>query len=157
MLRHPGDWTIYACSIPERDPIRALYFHRACYVLGARGIVMPYIERVEGLVGLEHLDLSDADEIVTHNQVGEYGHKHHKQLHDYLTTRYRSHRIVTFGRGLKNAMTFELTADEEARKLNALKSYGHWLPYNGQNMPKWQALIERYKIETAVESYANAA
>jgi hypothetical protein len=34
------------------------------------------------------LDIDDADLIVTHNRDGEYGHKHHKEVHNHLTQKY---------------------------------------------------------------------
>src|SRR6266705_2571148 len=79
LAAEPGDWTIIACSIPRTDPIRAWKFFDACEVLGAKPRLLPFVESgpLELLGNTDRLDLAGFDQIVTHNVVGEYGHRHH--------------------------------------------------------------------------------
>lgn len=151
ILRHPAEWTIYACSIPDRDPVRALLFYDACEVLGARGVVLPYVERDS--LNLKHLRLDGFEQIVTHNHMGEYGHRHHKQVHDYIAATYPSVPVVHFGYGMRKARELRLNEAEQSIKERALRCYSHVLLYAGRMMPKWQALLERYKIDMSVETY----
>lgn len=153
-ITEPGDWTIICCSIPRIDPIRAWKFHDACAVLGAisRLIPIPETSPTEPLTSLHWLDLSGYDEIYTHGEAGEYGHLHHCQLFEHVTRHWAYKPIFTFwGRD----RSIELTPDQWRRKRAALKCYDHVLPYGGRNIPKWQALLERYgHTDLKTETYA---
>lgn len=161
MLRHPGDWTVIACSIPRADPIRAWKFHHACERLGARGYVLPFIETLaaEPLAGLEILDdeLQPYDIVVTHNLAGEYGHRHHVDVHRRVA-RHPRDRMVSFGFGLSSERmitTVDLTDAEASRKGYALRAYDH-VSANDSGIPKHQALIDRYAprgYQLAVETF----
>jgi len=51
--------------------------------------------------------------------------------------------VFTFGFG-KGKHLLSLTDDEVHRKMIALQSYNHRLPYGGSNPMKWEALLHRY-------------
>lgn len=140
LLRHPGDWTVIACSIPARDPERAAKFHIACDRLGARGIVRPYVEQ-EQLAGLEAIDLEPYALLVTHGAAGEYGHEHHKQVHRHVMLRAGDRPVITFGY-FSGREVLSLTPDERVRKLHALRAYDH--QSSSDRLPKWRALLDRY-------------
>lgn len=164
IMRYPGDWTVICASIPQIDPIRAQKFKDACEVLGAFPVVIDKIEDManEPMKGLEDIDLSEYDHIVTHGEWGEYGHLHHKNVHRYVARKYGKKILTFFGYRPKGEgkHKIELTEFEVARKLRALKCYNHVLPYNGKPMPKWEALYERYITEGGisfdVETYDGA-
>lgn len=147
LIRHPGT-TVVCCTIPRRDPERAWRFFDACQVLGAIPRLLPFPEppaneRIdEDTLGL--IDFSGYDEVITHNEVGEYGHLHHKQINAYVTS---VTSCNTFGVGLDYASTMRLSDEEGARKIEALKCYSHIMPYDGVLMPKWEALVRRYGDE----------
>jgi hypothetical protein len=139
-IRYPGNWTILCCSIPRRDPERAVLFKNACEKLGAEPRIIP----VQESVNISGFHLPDGfDLVVTHNKAGEYGHQHHKQVHRTVTDFYDV-PILTFGFG-KGKIKIELNEEEYEQKLGALKEYSHELPYNGETMPKWKALLKNYE------------
>lgn len=157
MLRYPGDWTVICCSIPEADPIRAYKFFDACAVLGATGRLVPMQER-EIVQGLRHIDLKPFDTIVTHNEVGEYGHPHHRMLHKVLVRRFADKPIVTFGarREGMGEHVLRLTKAEAAKKMEALRCYNHVALIDGAKHRKWRKILEYrqkngYQVNT--ESY----
>src|SRR5687767_15907439 len=78
-------WTIICCSVPRHDSIRAYKFFDACEVLGATPRLVPATESPpdKALSHLDVIDLSKFDCIVTHNELGEYGHLHHQNVHEY--------------------------------------------------------------------------
>lgn len=156
------NWTVICCSIPRRDPVRAWKFHDACVMLGAMPRLLPYREQEinEVPVGLDTIDLSPFDCVVTHNQYGEYGHFHHQCVHRWVTefSRYAG-RIVTLGYRFNatGAFRVELSPEQLQLKLAALACYDHELPYEGEVMAKWKALRRRYyegeHIDPQVETY----
>jgi hypothetical protein len=156
-LRFKGDWTIICCSIPERDPIRAYKFFEACEVLGVKPRLIPVSEKYFDISGL---DISGFDHVVTHNENGEYGHSHHKAVHQFVKDNFKG-PITTIGYNGPVNQTIELTKQELNQKLRALMRYDHCLPYEGQNIPKWKALLHRYGttggLDIANETYGGAA
>lgn len=143
----PGEWTVICCSIPRIDPIRAWKFFDACDVFGAKGRLIPITETEpsERLNGLEMLDLSEFDQIVTHGEAGEYGHVHHKHVHQFVTGRWAHKPIKCFAnKGEAGSKEIRLDGFAAEKKKEALRRYDHCLPYGGRVIPKWQALLERY-------------
>lgn len=137
ILRYPKDWTVICATIPFHDPVRAEKFCDACKVLGARPIVQLHPERID------HVPIPDLDEfdlIVTHNSAGEYGHKHHKELHEAVKARWQD-KMLCFGYGGNPRMTLALSDNESAKKLEALQCYDHRSPTDRGKM-KWEALLE---------------
>jgi LmbE family N-acetylglucosaminyl deacetylase len=161
LLRHPILWTVIACSIPRRDPVRAWKFYEACEALEATPRLLPYIEAepAQPLSGLQLLDLSGFDLVVTHGAAGEYGHAQHRQVHQHVKAAARpGQRLAFIGwhRGGVGAHRLELTSAERARKTAALRCYDHTSPADG-GKPKWQALLRRYVdqegLDLGVETY----
>lgn len=141
-------WTIICCSVPRHDSIRAWKFFDACEVLGSYAKLIPVTETEpsEPLRNLEVLDLTPYDCIITHNQWGEYGHRHHQYVNQYITDVWKHKKILTFGfrKGEQGKKTLHLGADESYKKLQALKKYDHLWPYETGVIPKWEALLHRY-------------
>lgn len=155
ILSNPGDWTIYCCSIPKADPLRALKFFDACEVLGAIGILIPLTEpsASEPMKRADLLALDRYDRIVTHNGVGEYGHLHHVGLHDEIATRWPD-KIVSGGYGREpQPYRIDLSPTLFSAKLYAIQCYDHVSPTDGQ--PKWKALLARYSgmFDLKTETY----
>ena len=139
-------FTVICCSIPRRDPIRAWKFFDSCYRLGAFPRILPFHETEVGspLSGLETLgSLPEYDCIITHGPDGEYGHSHHVSVHDYAKSIANGRKFITFAYRAGNTAIF-LSHEEQMKKANALRAYDHILPYNGREIPKWEALLERY-------------
>jgi len=150
IIRYHGDWSIVCCSIPKRDPIRAVKFHLACAALGAQGRTLPWSEtRQVPLRGLEAIDLDGVDLVVTHGAAGEYGHQHHKQVHAFVKSQKPSEsELLTIGYGRvrvdEPSLIVQLSVVEWERKLSALKSYDHEIDWGGEKRQTWDALLCEY-------------
>lgn len=147
--REQAMFTIIACSIPRRDPIRAWKFFDACQHLGALPRLLPFLETDVGsdLFGLEVLGtLSGYDCIITHGEEGDYGHSHHRCVHRYAAGIVGNRKFITFcyDQQSEEGMRLLLTHEEQKQKYAALSCYDHVLPYNGVEMTKCEALIDRY-------------
>lgn len=151
LARHPG-LDVICCSIPHRDPERVIGFFRAMKLLGHHPLLLPFSEG-SASSPLTHLDLLELDHystIITHNEAGEYGHLHHRQVHQYLLSHFRG-KIYSFGFG-KGRIALTLSEDEQAKKLAALQCYSSKSTADG-GLPKWSALLKTYEIDFAEESY----
>lgn len=131
------DWTVICCSIPPHDRQRAWKFFDACEALAVRGVLMPF-EEGEGL-NLSLLDLGGYDFIVTHGEAGEYGHRHHVQLHAHIKQRW-GEKARYIGYGGEGRFTLSLDDIAKRRKLEALQCYDR--ESNGE--PQWKHLIANY-------------
>jgi LmbE family N-acetylglucosaminyl deacetylase len=137
---------VVCCSKPKKDPERAERFLQACGVLGAHGVVLDAIDRGahEPLAlpswGAEMF--RDFDWVLTHNSLGEYGHPHHKQVHEFVYARAVESPLMYFGREAPQPMKYQLTYAQIERKLAALKCYDHTSCTDKK--PKWEALVDRY-------------
>jgi 2-polyprenyl-3-methyl-5-hydroxy-6-metoxy-1,4-benzoquinol methylase len=151
LARYKG-FDIICCSIPHRDPERILCFFNAVKLLGHYPIVVPFPEKsaTTPLEHLHYLNLADYDNIVTHNEDGEYGHHHHIQLNKYITKNFEGN-ILAFGFG-KGSLRVPLDQRERELKLAALKCYDKYSP-SDQGKPKWQALLDKYNVDFEVEYY----
>lgn len=158
MLRYPGDWLVICCSIPYRDAVRAYKFYAACEVLGARGRVLPWVEkRNEPLEHLDTLDLDGFDIIVTHGAAGEYGHPAHIGVHAHIAARWPD-KMLCFGYRLdggEGSYILDLCDAEWDRKLAALRCYDNPMMWRGSEVPTWEALLGDYgpKFNLRRESY----
>lgn len=153
IVAHPDDETLWAgcligqkpgidvicCSVPRRDPERSIRFFEAVRILGGFPILIAHIEPPpdEDMQHLHLLDLSPYDTVYTHNAQGEYGHRHHKNVHQYVVES-GVRRVFGFGGDF-------LVTDPTDRKLAALKCYDHQSP-SDNGKPKWKALLDRYDI-----------
>jgi LmbE family N-acetylglucosaminyl deacetylase len=165
LITHPGDWTIICCSIPMRDPVRAVKFHNACFVLGAKGIVLNRVEvRLQAHTWLDDLgDLGRYDLLVTHNPVGEYGHRAHVGVFQYVAERWQDQALM-FGYGVDGfthpdpVLSINLTDEQFAKKRRALQAYDNLMSFRGAQMPTWQALLSEYgeKFNLRREDYYDA-
>lgn len=84
----------------------------------------------------------DFDWVLTHNRFGEYGHPHHKQVHEFVKQRALESPLMFFGREAPDALQYPLTPTELERKLQALRCYDH--VSSTDRRPKWEALVDRY-------------
>lgn len=159
LIRHPGNWTVIACSIPRADPVRAYKFYDACDALGVKGRVLPVVEPLpnHGFYPMEVLpDLSGFDCIVTHGGAGEYGHPHHIALHMHIGKHYRGKTVVGRYGLTPGAFVVSLLDDEWAQKQAAILKYDHTSPLDA-GVSKGEALLSRYgRFNLRVESYAPA-
>lgn len=159
ILRNPC--TVICCSVPRHDSIRAWKFFDACESLGAKARLIPATEASPDipLGHLDILDLSNYDLIVTHNSEGEYGHLHHRSVHEHIVNHWGHKEILTFGyrKGSIGEIRLDLSKEEYERKLTALRKYDHLWPYRGTSIPKWEALLHRYGeiegIDFSVETF----
>ena len=122
LSRYRG-FVVICCSIPFRDPERAICFFNAMRVLGHHPILLPFHEKSADirLEHLNYLDLTPFKNIITHNAHGEYGHLHHVQLNDYILNNFRG-KIYAFGFG-KGSIQLRFTEQEQALKMAAFNCY----------------------------------
>lgn len=134
-------WMAICGSIPRLDPIRAWHWQDACYGLGVYGTYLwPVIETPPN----HDLNLvppipANASCVLTHGRDGEYGHRHHKQIHHWVNEVFDG-PIINFG----GDISVRLDREASEAKKSALKTYRHETVYNGQKMKKWEALVNRY-------------
>ena len=81
---------------------------------------------------------------------GEYGHLHHRQVHQHLLNHFRG-KLYAFGFG-KGRLVLTLSAEEQSRKLAALQCYSNQSTADG-GLPKWSALLKTYDIAFTEETY----
>lgn len=152
ILANPDlDWTIVCCSIPRIDPIRAWKWNVACQRLGVVRTLLVPSQETEPDKNLSFLPrLTGNSSIVTHGMAGEYGHMHHRQLYWAYTERPEV-PVITFNLG---GGEFKVEADQDS-KLAAIMAYDHKTTYEGREMPKWRALLQRYGLNE-VEGFDHA-
>ena len=154
LARYGEKFTVICCSIPRADPVRAWKFFEACDIFGAKPRLIPFTETPvqTALDNLGLLDLSGFDCVVTHNREGEYGHHHHRTLHSFVMKQWQD-KTATFGWSpeRRGDIVLHLTAQEQAKKIAALRCYDHTSPRDQK--PKWEALLERYSIDLRVETF----
>jgi LmbE family N-acetylglucosaminyl deacetylase len=144
----PGD-TIFYCSTPSRDSIRATRCLQVCKLYDAVPIISPELDRYNGSgpakplkdIGTFLASLNDFDAVITHNEVGEYGHPQHKQISRWVKENYRG-SLTLFGEGLARKQRTTLSEDDYQRRVAALKCYDDvWGKPPG---PLWSDLVDRY-------------
>lgn len=146
IMAHRLQWTIFCCSVPTSDPVRGYKFFDSCALLGATPRLLPFQEvRNKPLAGLENLNLAEFDFVVTHNERGEYGHPHHRQVHEHVRSTYGGPVICTSYGMEPGPDKVTLSLRERERKIATIECYNHVLPYEGVAMPKSRALINRYQ------------
>lgn len=155
IAKHPGV-TVICYTVPRRDPERSLLFFEACRSLGAFPILVPIQEPAanEELTHCDVLQLSQYDWILTHNKNGEYGHQHHKDVHQHVM-KSTSCPVFVFGYNFESgrgAIVLDLDNGIWERKLTALQCYDHQSPSDG-GKPKWRALMDVYQISPDQEVF----
>lgn len=127
VLAQPYQWDLIVVSRPVNDPARIDQFWRATSHLPFRDIMLLHAQDADSrtpidfeLPNIRHYDLA-----LTHNERGEYGHMHHKQVH--AAVKAQRHDLVCFGWGLdKPDADLRLPPEHLEIKIAALREYGHW-------------------------------
>ena len=117
---------VYCCMRPKNDPQRIEHFFKVCQKTGSKAHSLGYFE-------MDHLELDDYKTIVTHNEVGEYGHPDHKFVHQYLVSNYEN--VITSGYGIGGV---SVPAGEE--KLDLIKTYD----YQWNGAPRYAPLFRNW-------------
>jgi len=141
---------VICCSIPEIEPERAMKFQESCIQLGCSYKLLPFVEVRGGhLVGLEHLYLSRYDVVFTHNAKGEYGHKHHIDVHEAVMRKFDGPVFVS-GYGIDEGTPLIF---DWADKKTAIMNYDHMSKVTGG--PKYTELLFRWgsKFDLKTETY----
>jgi len=141
---------VICCSIPVTEPQRAIKFQEACNLIGAKYKILPWFEVRGGhLQNLDWLDLIPYDVIFTHNSEGEYGHQHHKDVHEMVKKKCQGH-IFTSAYGTNGE--YKALFNWEA-KLAMIKCYNHRSTLLGCS--KHKELLGRWgtKFNLEVEEY----
>ncbi len=151
-------WPVICCTVPVRDPERKFKFYDACRLLGVQGQVLPFSE-IEPL-HFDALDLDGFDVIVTHGRRGEYGHRQHIELHNFIAGKWPDKTMYS-AYGDEPQATVTLDDAQYEQKMTALKAYDHY-SLTDHGKPKWKALLDVYdgKFNFRVEPYrrvSNAA
>jgi LmbE family N-acetylglucosaminyl deacetylase len=146
-------WTVICCSTPVKDPERATHkFFEACHIQGVKGArLLPNVmdegidKPLGNLSGVMAYVYEQPDHVFTHNDRGEYGHPHHKQVNKFVCDNFgkipRSYFGYGFGEkgtGSFDTYSHELTADELDIKNQAIHCYDHM--YRGR--PYYEVLYE---------------
>lgn len=163
VVAHPDDETLWAggliarikpdvicCTVPRRDPERAIRYFDAVRELGGFPILIPFLESPpnELIDHLHALDLERYETIYTHNEDGEYGHLHHIQVHQHVMNNFNGN--VWVFKGDDSIIWFD--SETKDKKERALQQYNHKSDAdNGKT--KYEALIERYDIDMEKEGY----
>ena len=100
LAAHPGT-DVICCTIPDKDPQRMRHFFQACFMLNAHAIVAAasLADDPDRRLVLSPAQALAAryDLILTHNQIGEYGHKHHVAVHEAMKATGRPMRVFGYG------------------------------------------------------------
>lgn len=165
LIYQDKNWTAIAVSTPIKDPIRAEFFDLSCQRLGIQAHeCFPEKEEqpnhrtghVEQLPGLHRITLDvlrKYDHVYTHGSWGEYGHKHHIQVHNFIFDLCKREGIEltcsafnwrTHGQGLNVPIIHnQVQGSGKRAKVWAIMAYSH-PDYAYKNMTKAQALLHRY-------------
>lgn len=163
MIQWPISWDVICCSIPQRDPVRAWKFIRACEILNAVPKLIPFTESPlevpvpDAVLDILAETLPSYDLIVTHNIIGEYGHNQHTHLHDFVNERWHDKAMFDCYGMLPGKLECRLDAVQLDRKLAAISAYDHVAPNNG-GKPKYMQLLETIgrQFDLTVETYEGA-
>ncbi len=166
IVAHPDDEALFAggllsrykgfdvicCSIPFKDPERALCYFESVRRLGHYPILFPFQE-ISVHAPLRHLgmlELGKYDSIFTHNMEGEYGHPHHIQICKFIQDNFVG-SIYHFGYG-NGDICLELTDQERNNKFEAIKCYNN-KPDNFRGRETWEVLLSTLKVDRNFEFF----
>lgn len=152
LLSRYKEFDVICCSIPFKDPERAFCYFESVRLLGHHPILFPYQESnaQEPLMHLEKINLSNYDNIFTHNSEGEYGHPHHIQISNFVKDNFEG-EIYHFGYGTGN-ICLELTDQEQHKKFAAIKCYNN-KPENFHGLETWKVLLSTLKVDQNFEFF----
>lgn len=166
---HRVQWDCICCTIPYQDPIRAFKFFKVCSILGARAILLPWTETTArdplpkaSLAAVEEFIRSEGqyDAFITHGESGEYGHKHHRQLGEFVANNVPPEKLmrIAYGNPVRDQKPtwYKMSAQYWEVKRRAILAYDHPQP-NGQGETKGEALLARYggTFDLQEEAYTN--
>ena len=134
IAKFPGEWSILLCGSPVEEPWRNNNFLSSCEVLGAKPILLSAKDKGENypldLSALDSKLINQFDHIITHGKSGEYGHAHHKQVHEAVIKLVPLNKLTFFAYSFDNRILrpngdhlINLSSSEVEKKLNALKQY----------------------------------
>ena len=144
-------WHSICCSYPRRleEFDRKFDYLKACSSLN----MCPHqIEKVEtdpkmslDIVNeLKDLNINQYDVIITHGKDGDYGHAHHKSIHNQVLSLAEKPVIGTSYTG---NYILPLTEKVYDKKMKALKEYKtNSYKIDGKSVEKWEALLYVYPI-----------
>ena len=95
LLQNPGT-DICVATVPRNDPRRLLDFFAACEALGGTGYVCGRKESHHDVTAAQ-VFADSYDDIITHNVVGEYGHKLHVKLYCAMIELKKPMRVFNYG------------------------------------------------------------
>lgn len=152
-------WTVQCCFTPRRDPERASKFLAACAALGANAMLREVVElfkhdSIEALLP-EPSILAGYAVVATHGPTGEYGHRHHQQLHHWAK-KFCAERLVWSAYGSSSLVEVRLTDAEWMAKRVALQCYDSQATHRGQRFQyKWEELLAVYgaRVNLMIEPY----
>lgn len=116
LLEHPGT-DVLCCSIPKKDPERCVHFFDACRILGANGYFagqLAFNQKIDLTAAVKFA--AHYDEIITHNEKGEYGHPSHIAVHQAMKDLGKPMRVFGYGLAEGDLIDYET-------KLRALSCY----------------------------------
>ncbi len=93
---------------------------------------------------LEELDINQYDLIITHGKDGDYGHVHHKSVHQVVLSLAKK---VVIGTSYNGTYEINLPPHIYRKKMEALKNYKtNSCKIDGRAVEKWEALLYVYPI-----------
>ncbi|MEE9158920.1 MAG: hypothetical protein V3U60_11100 [Gammaproteobacteria bacterium] len=95
LLQNPGT-DVCCCGVPDKDPERLMHFFAACFLLGAHGFVVGQNCKSMNCEPAQ-IFAESYDDIITHNELGEYGHPMHIKLHHAMKELKKPMRVFNYG------------------------------------------------------------
>jgi LmbE family N-acetylglucosaminyl deacetylase len=127
VLAERGKWDLICVSHPIADPKRVEQFWNATQILGFRNVWLGAGRDLDATtpIDVQLPPLNHYGVVLTHNERGEYGHMHHKQVH--AAVKMQRHDLVCFGWGMPDPnVELQLPTGILAKKIEALQCYGSW-------------------------------
>lgn len=132
------EWTAICCSIPHNDKYRAYRFFESCSRINVKPILIPLEEPATDILQhLEWLQLKHYDSVITHNK--DDNHNHHQQVSRAVST-----MCKPIYQSKEGNVTLKLTVPEVNKKIKSLQAFDYKIDYQGQEVTKWESLIQRY-------------
>lgn len=151
LIAAPNEWEVIVCSTPTFDKERIWNFAKAMKLLG---VVHTVLEGQDSGMNSELQftlpNISGYESILTHNRIGEYGHKHHKLVYSRVIQARPD--AVSFGWGLASPkLTRRLSDERFSKKKAALLCYGEKF-YHGAIKSWFGGVEDNLRTETYADS-----
>jgi hypothetical protein len=126
VLDEPKSWHVICVSTPLIDLERRHQFWRAIELIGCSAEMLGAQDTGHKEVPLDFQlpNIRCYDMVISHNERGEYGHPHHKQVH--FAAKEQRRDLICFGWGCPGALRIQLSDAHLAKKQAALHCYGDW-------------------------------